>query len=163
VKSRFFATLCIALPMAVFANDQPTFQIEVVGTDAWQRDLAIHHAAAAGTSDTNCNTNGNIDATTYGNTTSGSVNATTNCATTSTPGTPAYTTHHAIQQESVHAILNGQHVTLWCQAGFRKCANLSPGTYTAEADGDKAVRIYVYSLISHKLMGKMKYRLVASW
>jgi hypothetical protein len=79
------------------------------------------------------------------------------------PGTPAYTTHRAIQQESVHAILNGQHVTLWCQAGFRKCANLTPGTYTAEADGDKAVRIYVYSLISHKLMGKMKYRVVGSW
>jgi hypothetical protein len=163
VKRRFLVVLFIALPLAVFAKDQPTFQIEVIGTDAWQRDLAIHHAATAGTSDTNCNTNGNIDTSTYGNTTSGSVNATTNCATTSTPGTPAYTTHHAIQQESVHAILNGQHVTLWCQAGFRKCANLSPGTYTAEGDGDKALRIYVYSLISHKLMGKMKYRLVASW
>jgi hypothetical protein len=35
--------------------------------------------------------------------------------------------------------------------------------YTAEADGDKALRIYVHSLITHKLMGKMKYRLVASW
>jgi hypothetical protein len=163
VKCRFFATLCVALPLAMFAKDKPTFQIEVVGTDAWQRDLAIHHAGTAGTSNTNCNTNGNIDATTYGNTTSGSVNATTNCATTSTPGTPAYTSHYAVQQESVRAILNGQHVTLWCQAGFRKCANLSAGTYTAEADGDKALRIYVYSLISHKLMGKMKYRLVASW
>jgi hypothetical protein len=160
-------TLClvilVASPLSVIAKDKETLQIEVVGTDAWQRDVAIHHAATAGTSDTNCNTNGSVDATTYGNTTNGSVNATTNCTTSTTPGTPAYTSHYAIQQESVHAILNGQHVTLWCQAGFRKCANLAPGTYTAEADGDKSVRIYVYSLISHKLMGKVKYRLVASW
>lgn len=163
VRRRFVLIMCVALPLTVFAKDKPTFQIEVVGTDAWQRDMAIHHAATAGTSNTNCNTNGSADATTYGNTTTGTVNATTNCTTTTAPGTPAYTTHQAIQQESVHAILNGQHVTLWCQAGFRKCANLAPGLYTAEADGDKAVKIYVYSLITHKLMGKMKYRLVGSW
>jgi hypothetical protein len=163
VKRRVLVMILVALPLLVFAKDKETFQIEVVGTDAWQRDVAIHHAATAGTSNTNCDSNGNVNASTYGNTTNGSVNATTNCTTTSTPGTPAYTTHSSIQQESVHAILNGQHVTLWCQAGFRKCANLAPGTYTAEADGDKAVRIYVYSLISHKLMGKMKYRLVSSW
>lgn len=153
----------VLLTLTVLAKDRPTFQLEVVSTDAWQRDLAIHHAATPGSSDTNCNTNGSVDATTYGDTTSGSVSATTNCTTTSTPGSPAYTTHRAIQQESVHAILNGQPVTLWCQAGFRKCANLAPGMYTAEADGDKALRIYVHSLITHKLMGKMKYRLVASW
>ena len=163
MKLRIVAMMCVACSLLTFAKDKPTFQIEVVGTDAWERDLEIHHAATNGTSDTNCNTNGTGNATTYGNTTSGTVNATTNCTTTSAPGTPAYTTHRAVQQESVHAILNGQHVTLWCQAGFRKCANLAPGTYTAEADGDKAVKIYVYSLISHKLMGKMKYRLVASW
>lgn len=163
MKVMLVVMMCIALPLAVSAKDKPTFQIEVLGTDAWQRDLAIHHAATAGTSNTNCNTNGNVDSTTYGNTTNGNVYATTNCNTTATPGTPAYTTHQAIQQESVHAILNGQRVTLWCQAGFRKCANLSPGTYTAQPDGDKAVRIYVYSLISHKLMGKMKYRLVGGW
>jgi hypothetical protein len=66
--------------------------------------------------------------------------------------------------QSVHAIFpNAQHVTLWCQAGFRKCANLAPGTYQVEPDGDKAVRIYVYSIVSHKLMGKMKYRVIGSW
>jgi len=163
MTSRLLVVICVSLSLAVFAADKPTFQIEVVGTDAWQRDLAIHHAATAGTSDTNCNTHGTVNATTYGDATTGNVNAMTNCTTTSAPGTPAYTTHYAIQQESVHAILKGQHVTLWCQAGLRKCANLAPGTYTAEADGDKAVRIYVYSLISHKLMGKMKYRLASSW
>lgn len=163
MKRTFVVAMLFALALAALAKDKETIQIEVVGTDAWQRDVAIHHAATAGTSDTNCNTNGSVDATTYGNTTTGSVNASTNCTTTSTPGTPAYTTHRAIQQESAHAILNGQHVTLWCQAGFRKCANLAAGLYTAEADGDKAVRIYVYSIISHKLMGKMKYRLVGGW
>ena len=163
VKRRFVLIMCVALPLTVFAKDKETFQIEVVGTDAWQKDVAVNHPARAGTSNTNCNTNGSVNATTYGDTTSGNVNATTNCTTTATPGTPAYTTHHAVQQESVHAILNGQHVTLWCQAGFRKCANLSPGLYTAETDGDKAVRIYVYSLTTHKLMGKMKYRVVGSW
>jgi hypothetical protein len=159
----FAIIACVLLSFMAVAKDRPTFQIEVIGTEAWERDLAIHHAASAGSSDTNCNTNGSVDATTYGNTTSGSVNATTNCTTNTTPGTPAYTTHRAIQQESVHAILNGQHIMLWCQAGFRKCANLTPGTYTAEADGDKAVRIYVYSLITHNLMGKMKYRLTGGW
>lgn len=163
MKLRFAVIMWFVFSLGAFAKDQPTFQIEVVGTDAWQRDFEIHHAATAGAANTNCNTDGNINETSYGNTTNGTVNASTNCTTTSTPGTAAYTTHHAIQQESVHAILNGQHVTLWCQAGFRKCANLNAGTYTAEADGDKAVRIYVYSLISHKLMGKMKYRLLGGW
>jgi hypothetical protein len=88
--------MLVALPLSVIAKDKETLQIEVVGTDAWQRDVAIHHAATAGTSDTNCNTNGSVDATTYGNTTTGNVNASTNCTTTTTPGTPAYTSHYAI-------------------------------------------------------------------
>lgn len=164
MKRRLMLMMCLALPLTVLAKDpKPTFQVKVLSTDAWQREIEIHHAATNGTSSTNCNGNGNGTATTYGNITTGNVNTTTNCTTTTTPGRAAYTTRRAILQESVHAILNGQHVTLWCQAGYRKCANLAPGTYTAEADGDKAVRIYVYSLISHKLMGKMKYRAVGSW
>ena len=158
---------CVILMMvcsiATFAKDKQTIQIEVVGTDSWQRDIATHHAATSGTANTNCNTNGNVNATTYGDNTYGSVNSTTNCTTTTAPGTAAYTTHYDIQQESVHAIVNGQHVTLWCQVGFRKCASLQPGTYTAEIDGDKALKIYVYSLTSHKLMGKMKYRVAGGW
>ena len=156
--------MAITCSIAVFAKDKETFHIEVVGTDAWQRDIAVHHAGTNGTSDTNCNTSGSVNTTTIGDNTSGNINATTNCTTTTTPGTPAYVTHHSIQQESVHAIFpNGQHVTLWCQAGFRKCANLTAGTYEVEADGDKAVRVYVYSLVSHKLMGKMKYRVIGGW
>ncbi len=149
-------------------KEKPVITIEIVGTDPSVRDIAIHHSATSGTSTTKCNTNGNVDgtATTYGDTTNinGTATTDTECKTTSSPGQPAYTSHTYIQQEYVHAIMpDGQHVTLWCQAGFRKCANLAAGRYQAEADGDKALRLYVYSLVSHKLMGKMKYRIAGSW
>jgi hypothetical protein len=149
-------------------KDKPVISIEVVATDAPVKDVTVYHRATSGTATTTCNTNGttNGTATTYGDTTN--VNATstanTDCTTTSTPGRPAYVSHAYVQQEYVHAILpDGQHVTLWCQSGFRKCANLAPGSYQAEADGDKALRIHVYSVITHKLMGKMKYRVAGSW
>ena len=162
---KIILVLVLALSsVAAYAKDKATIQIEVLGTDGWQRNVAIYHPGTTGTSSTNCNTNGTVDASTYGNTTNGSVNAQTNCTTTTTPGSSPYVTNRAIQQESVHAIFpSGQHVMLWCQAGFRKCANLAAGTYEAEPDGDKAVRIYVYSIVSHKLMGKMKYRVIGSW
>ena len=160
--------LVIATSTAWGKKEKSVITIEVVGTDASVRDIPIQHAATPGTATTNCNTNGNVDgtATTYGDytTISGTGTANTTCQTTAHPGQPAYTSHAHIQQEYVHAIMpDGQHVTLWCQAGFRKCANLAPGRYQAEADGDKALRLYVYSLVSHKLMGKMKYRVAGSW
>lgn len=158
--------MIMACSIAALAKDKQkqTLQIQVLGTDAWQRDVSVYHPGTNGTSNTDCNTNGTVTATTNGDNTYGNTSATTNCTTTSTPGSPAYVSHRNIQQESVHAIFpDGQHVTLWCQAGFRKCANLAPGTYEAEADGDKAVRIYTYSLVTHKLMGKLKYRVVGSW
>lgn len=46
--------MIIACSIAVFARDKTTFQIEVLGTDTWQRDVAIYHAAINGTSNTNC-------------------------------------------------------------------------------------------------------------
>src|SRR5579872_1413672 len=126
MKHLFVSTILLC-SLAASAKDKPTIRIQVVGTDAWQRDVAIQHAAANGTSNTNCDTNGTVNSTTIGDNTNGNVNATTNCTTTTTPGTPAYVTHYSIPQESVHAVFpDGQHVTLWCQAGFRKCANLSP-------------------------------------
>ena len=164
MKNIACVVMIMAYSIAVFAKDKPTFQIEVVGTDAWQRDVVIHHAGTNGTANTDCDTNGTVNTTTVGDNTNGSLNATTNCTTTTTPSTPAYVTHRSIEQESVHAIFpNALHVTLWCQAGFRKCANLAPGTYQVEADGDKAVRVYVYSIVTHKLMGKMKYRVIGTW
>jgi hypothetical protein len=140
------------------AKDKPTITIEVVDSQTWQRDVAIHHSGYA---QTNCNTNGSTNGTVSD---SGNVYATTsdttNCSTTSSP---AYTTHREITQESIHAILNGQHVLLWCQNGFRKCSALQPGTYQAEPDGKNAVKIYVYSLVTHEEIGKLKYRVAGTW
>ncbi len=151
-----------------WAKEKPVITIEVVKTDASTRDFAVHHSATSGEAITNCDTNGSANgtATTYGDTTNVYANGTasTQCTTTTTPGQPAYTSHTYIQQEYVHAMMpDGLHVTLWCQAGFRRCANLAPGKYIAEADGDKAMRIYVYSLVTHKLMGKLKYRVAGTW
>lgn len=160
--------LTIATSTAVAKKAKSLLTIEVVTADASVRDISVYHSATSGKATTNCDTNGNVNgtATTYGDTTSinGTTTANTTCQTKVDPGQPAYTSHTYIQQEYVHAIMpGGQHVTLWCQAGFRKCSDLAPGTYQAEADGDKALRLYVYSLVSHKLMGKMKYRVVGSW
>jgi hypothetical protein len=144
MKNIVCVAMIVACSITLSAKDKTTFQIEVLGTDAWQRDVAIRHAGTNGTSNTNCDTNGSVNATTVGDYTNGNVNATTNCTTTTTPGSAPYVTHTAIQQESVHAIFpNAQHVTLWCQVGFRKCANLAPGTSQVEPDGDIAVRISV--------------------
>ena len=104
MKNVACVAMIMACSLAVFAKDKTTFQIEVLGTDAWQRDVAIHHAATNGTSNTNCDTNGSVNTTTVGDYSNGSVNATTNCTTTTAPGTPAYVTHRSIQQESVHAV-----------------------------------------------------------
>jgi hypothetical protein len=160
--------LAIATGTAWGKKEKPVITIEVVGTDAWVKDIEIHHRATSGTATTDCSATGNVNgtATTYGNTTNinGTSTADTECHTTSRPGQPAYTSHTYIQQEYVHAIMpDGQHVTMWCQAGFRKCANLAAGSYQAEADGDKALRLYVRSLVTNKLMGKMKYRIVGTW
>ena len=152
---RFVLIVLMVASVIAVCKDKPVITIQVVSTDAPVRDVAIHHAATAATSTTNCNTNGNTNgtATTYGNTTTVDANTTayTQCNTNIDPGRPAYTSHMYVQQEYVHAIMpDGQHVTLWCQAGFRKCASLAAGTYQAEADGDKAVRIYVYSWFQRK-------------
>lgn len=165
---RFVIAVLALTSMAAVCKDKPVITIQVVSTDAPIRDVAIHHAGTAATSTTNCDTNGNTNgtATTSGDMTTVNANTTayTQCNTTTNPGRPAYTSHAYIQQEYVHAIMpDGQHVTLWCQAGFRKCADLAAGTYQAEADGDKALRIYVYSIVSKKMMGKMKYRVAGTW
>jgi len=145
-------------------KEKSTIVIQVVDSNTWQRDVAIHHAGTA--SQTNCDTTGSTNGTIYDtggstSTVSATSNATTNC--TTTPGRPAYTTHREIRQESIHAIMpDGTRVVLWCQAAWRKCASLAPGTYNAEPDGKSAVRIYVYSLVDKtKLIGKVKYRVAA--
>jgi len=151
---------------SAIAKDKPTITIEVVDSNAWQKDVAIHHAGTA--SQTNCNTTGNTSGTVYdtGGSTS-SLDATTNATTTctTTPGTPAYTTHRQIMQESIRAIMpDGTHVVLWCQAQWRKCSSLAPGSYKAEPDGKSALKLYVYSLVDRtKLIGKIKYHIADTW
>lgn len=161
------ASFVVALScLPLYGGDKPTAMIQVVDTNTWQRDHAIYHAGTA--SRTNCDTTGNTNGTIYdtgGNvsTVNATTNATTNC--TTTQGTPAYTTRGQIRQESIHAIMpDGTHVVLWCQAGFRKCASLAPGTYRAELDGKSTLRLYVYSLVDKtKLIGKIKYHVADTW
>jgi len=156
----------VCLPLWGNDKEKPTIMIQVVDSNTWQGDLAIHHAGTA--SQTNCDTTGNTNGTIYDtgsstSTVSATTNATTNC--TTTPGSPAYTTHRDIRQESIHAIMpDGTRVVLWCQVAWRKCASLAPGTYRAEPDGKSALRLYVYSLVDKtKLIGKIKYHVADTW
>jgi hypothetical protein len=149
----------LSVPKAM-CKDKPTITIQVVDTQTWQRQYTIEHAGSP--SQTSCNSNGSTNGTVDG---TGGVYATTNTTTncTTTPGAAPYSEQRSITQESIHAILNGQHVLLWCQNGFRKCAALAPGTYQAEPDGNNAVKIYVYSLVTHQEIGKIKYRVAGAW
>jgi hypothetical protein len=162
--------LTISLAALAFGKDKPTVTIQIVDSQSSTRQFSYTTPGRAGTSNTTCNTSGTADtsgnATSYGNNTSynGStdLNANTNCTTTSTAETPPQTHVRQIAQEHVHAIMpDGSHITLWCQAGFRKCANLRPGTYTAEIDGGSSLRIYVVDLAQN--VHKIKYRDVGGW
>jgi hypothetical protein len=74
------------------------------------REYTYTTAGTAAKSATNCSTIGSSDGS-YAN---------TDCTTTTTPGAPAQTHVGQIRQEHVSAIMpNGDHVTLWCQAGYR--------------------------------------------
>jgi hypothetical protein len=161
--------LFISLAVLAFGKDKPTVTIQIVDSQASTREVSYTTPGKAGTSNTTCNTNGTADtygnATSYGNSTvyngSTNVNANTNCTTTSTPATPPQMHTRYITQQNVHAIMpDGTHVALWCQAGWRRCANLRSGSYTAEIDGG-SVRIYAVDL-SQKVH-KIKYKDVGGW
>jgi len=53
---------------------------------------------------------------------------------------------------------DGTRVTLWCQAGLRKCVSLQPGSYSAEVDGN-TVWMYVRELSGKER--KIKYKAVS--
>ena len=55
--------LLAAATSTAWGKEKPVIIIQVVGTDASVRDIAIHHSATADTSTTNCNTNGNVNGT----------------------------------------------------------------------------------------------------
>lgn len=133
----------ISLSVLAFGKDKPTVTIQVVDTQASVREAVRTIPGTAAKSTTNCNTQGNTDG--------GYVNANTDCTTTTVPGRPAKTYTEHIPQEHVHAVMpNGDHVTLWCQEGLRRCESLQAGSYTAEIKGNTA---WVYT---HELSGKVR-------
>jgi hypothetical protein len=156
-------SLCMLSSNAV-AREHQRIKIQVLETRTSERAYTYTTPGQAGTSNTTCSSNGTgtMDASTYGNNTYGTLNSNTqtNCSTTSTPATPPRTNTNYIQQEHVSAILpNGAHVTLWCQAGFRKCYELQPGYYDAEITGGSTVQVFVIDLQGKE--HKVEYRSVA--
>ncbi len=152
------------MPIAAYAKDKPRITIEVINSEASQRQYTRTIPGRNGTSETNCTTNGRTNGTVtdYGvgpTQINANTNANTNCTTTTTPSTPPQTYVRSIRQEHVSAIFpDGRQVTLWCQEGFRRCDDLLPGRYTAEIDGS-ALFVFV-----HDLSGKerrIKYRAVS--
>lgn len=90
---------CCCHRMLLFAKDKgEIITIQVLGTDAWNRSLTVDHRGTDGAASTSCDTN--VSVSDPAGTGTASVNATTNCATTNTPGTPAYATTRNIQQET---------------------------------------------------------------
>ena len=137
-------------------NKAEIITVHVLSTDAWTRTVNIHHAGTQGTSSTNCDTNGTISD--PAGTGTANVNATTDCTTTSTPGSPGYTTSRQLQQETVHVALpDGRIVTVWCQKAWRACVNLPQGTYRAQVDGASTLWIFVPQL--DKSEKRIKYKL----
>ncbi|HEV2491587.1 MAG TPA: hypothetical protein VG204_00790 [Terriglobia bacterium] len=131
--------------------------IQVVDTQTSTRERAYYIPGTNAHSTTNCTSN--ATAVDLGGT--ATANGTTDCTTTTTPGRPASTGVRYIPQAHVHAIMsNGAHITLWCQAGFRHCNNLEPGTYGAEIV-DNSVWVYTHDLGGKE--HKIKYRYVGGW
>lgn len=157
-------TLLFVSSNAAFAKGKPRITIEVVNSEASQREYTYTTPGRNGTSQTNCSTNGTTNGT-ITDTGTGPIftnsrgSADTNCQTTTAPPTPPQTHVRTITQEHVSAILpDGRHVILWCQEGFRLCDDLQPGNYEAEIDGNSLF------LFVHELSGKerkIKYRAVS--
>lgn len=145
-----------------FSKQKPRVTIQVVGTQASERNYTYTLPGKPAQSKTTCDTNGSgsISGTTYGDNVSGTVNtdSTSNCTTTTKPATAPTTHTISYTDEYVRAIMpDGTHVTLWCEIGFRKCWNLQPGSYSAEIKGDTVW------MFAHDLSGKqykLKYKAV---
>ena len=151
---RSIAILPLLLATVALAKDTPRVTIQVVDSKASVREWDQYIPGTSGTSNTKCDSN------TSGGNTAG-VTGSANCTTNSNPGSPARTVTHRFQQQHVRAIMpNGEHVTLWCEAGFRKCVSLSPGEYQAEVKGNTAW------IVARELDGKerkIKYQSVGGW
>ena len=158
---RISATMVVLfLASAAFAKEKPRVTVQVVETETSERQYTRTVAGTAGVSTTNCNTSDNqtVSATSRGRTVRGVVdtNSSSNCTTVSRPATPPRTQVRSVTQQNVQAIMaDGTQVTLWCQAGLRKCVSLQPGNYSAEVDGN-TVWIYVRELSGKERKIKFK-------
>lgn len=150
---------CFLFGVVLLAKDKPTVTIQVVDTQSSQRQFTYQVPGTPAKSTTNCDSNATVYGTTTGNAT---VNGTANCTTTTTPGAAPRTAQRSIEQKHVQAIMpDGRHVTLWCQQGFRRCSKLSPGSYSAELDGN-SVWMQVYDL-DGATKHKVKYQFEGGW
>jgi hypothetical protein len=141
----------------VMAKDHPKVKIQVMGSEASERHYTQFIPGTNGRSSTNCY--GNATATSVGNTTT--ADGSSNCYTTTTPGRAPSSVTRSIPQVHVRAVMpDGLHVTLWCQAGFRHCENLSADLYDAELDGNS---VWIYSSDLSGKSHKVKYRYVGGW
>jgi TPR repeat protein len=154
----------LCMPNAAFAKDKPRITIQIVNSEASQREYTRTIPGRRGTAETNCTTNGTTNGTIndYGIgpiQTNSDNHANTNCTTTTTAATPPRTVTRSITQEHVSAIMpDGRHVILWCQQGYRRCDDLQPGNYEAEIDGN-ALFIFVHELTGKER--KVKYKAVS--
>lgn len=161
---RLVLAFAFFVPVAAFAKDKPRITIQVVNSEATQRQYTYTTPGRKGTAQTDCATNGTTNGAIndYGVgpiQTNSNTNANTNCTTTTTAATAPQTHVRSITQEHVSAILpDGRHVILWCQEGYRRCDDLQHGSYEAEVDGNS---LFVFV---HELSGKerkIKYRAVS--
>lgn len=158
MRPAFFIVGTFVFALVLVAKDKPRIDLKVVDTQTSEKEYMQYVPGTPAKSTTNCDSS----ATVYGGGGIATGNGTTNCTTTTTPGTAPTTVRRSIEQAHVRAIMpDGRRVTLWCQQGFRRCSNLSPGTYTTELDGN-SVWIEVFELDGVK-KHKIKYRFEGGW
>jgi hypothetical protein len=154
---RFLMTVLLLPAVAGYAKDEKQVTIQVVNTQSSERHYSTFIPGTAGSSSTNCDTN--ATANTYGNNTN--INGSTDCTTINHPGTAPRVVDNSISQAHVYAIMpNGTHITLWCQAGFRRCSTLQPGPYAAEIKGNT---VWMQTVKLDGKPQKIKYRFVGGW
>lgn len=157
------ALMLVLLAGAAVAKEKPRVTVQVLETETSEREYTRTVAGTPGVSKTSCNSSENQ--TVYGKSTGKTVkgavntNSSTNCTTVSQPATPPSTQMRSVTQQNVRAVMaDGTQVTLWCQAGLRKCVALQPGNYSAEVDGN-TVWIFVRELSGKE--NKIKYKAVS--
>jgi hypothetical protein len=124
---------------------------KVVNTSYWTAP------GRAGYSKTNCDGTATATPTPTGATAIGS----TDCTTAYVPPTAPQTIAFDNVQVSVKAIVEDQHVWLWCRRDLRDCREINPGTYEAEVKG-KSVWIVGEDTLTHKPL-RIKYKIVNNW